>query len=81
MVTLKSVGITSITLASVRNFEDTNRRIILVGHKEEWSTNIVCSQSLSNKLRSCNTSRKFNNLMKKIINLPIGSGLELEACQ
>jgi hypothetical protein len=81
MITMKSAGITSFTFANVRHLEDTNRRIILVCHKEEWTTHIVCSQSLSNKLRSCNTPRKFKNLVKKMINLPIGNGLELEACQ
>lgn len=79
MITIKSLGCTHYELASTKNFKDSNKRVVLLIHKDESYTHLVCSKELSDKLRSCKNESKFKNLLKRITNLPIGNGLELEA--
>jgi hypothetical protein len=73
--TLKSLGCTGYSLLQ-SNLNDHNKRVIIIADKEEWTMNLVCSQELSEKIRSGKQS-----VMKKLWNTAIGNGLELEAYQ
>lgn len=79
MITMKSLGVTSYELASIKNFMDSNKKVVLLIYKDESYTHLVCSQELSDKLRSCKNESEFKNLLEIITNLPIGNGLALEA--
>ena len=70
---MKSLGCTEFRFIS-NNLENENKRVIVIAYRGEEYTHLVCSQELSEKIRSAKQS-----VMKKLWTTAIGNGLELEA--
>lgn len=71
--TIKSLGCNEFRFIT-SNITNETKRVIIVAHRGEEYTHLVCSLELSKKIRSGKPS-----VIKKLWTTPIGNGLELEA--
>ena len=76
MNTMESIGATHYELASAKNFDDSNKRVILRMHKDYTVAYVACSEELSAELRKCDKS-ELGNKMIELGRLIIGEELEV----